>query len=147
MLAHVQASPVTTRSLAEALADLWRRVVSTGEDRTFQLVDELGLTFTQVKTLHNLRTCEQPLSVGELSERLGLSLPATSRTVDGLARKGWLERREDEHDRRMKRVTLTAEGERIAGAIADARMQGLEAFAASLTDEQRARLAAALEDI
>jgi DNA-binding MarR family transcriptional regulator len=147
MLACVQASAVTPRALAEALAALWRRVVSTGEDQTFRIVDDLGLTFTQVKALHNLRISEQPLSVGELSERLGLSLPATSRAVDGLARKGWLERREDEHDRRMKRVTLTAEGADVATRIADARMQGLEAFAASLSDEHRARLAAALEEL
>jgi DNA-binding MarR family transcriptional regulator len=143
----VQASAVTPRELAEALAQLWKRVVERGENAAFALIAELGLSFTQVKTLHALRTSAAPLSVGELAEQLGISPPTTSRTVECLLRKGWLERREDEHDRRMKRVTLTDEGERIAGAIADARMQGLEAFAASLTDEQRARLAAALEEI
>ena len=115
-----------------------------GENAAFALIAELGLSLTQVKTLHLLDACEEALSVGEVSEQLGVSVPAASRTVDGLLRKGWLERREDEHDRRMKRVSLTKDGGEVARGIAEARMAGLEAFAASLTDEQRARLHDAL---
>jgi DNA-binding MarR family transcriptional regulator len=133
--------------LAESLAELWRRMAGGGDNAAFALIAELGLSFTQVKTLHLLRDSTEQLTVGELAEQLGVSMAATSRTVDSLLRRGWLERREDERDRRCKRVSLTAAGHDVAVRIADARMQGLEAFAASLSDEQRARLQAALEQL
>ena len=44
------------------------------------------------------------VSVKELAEELGLSLPGASRAVDALLQRGLVERREDEHDRRMKRA-------------------------------------------
>ena len=118
-----------------------------GDNAAFALIAELGLSLTQVKSLWLLDGCEDALTVGEVSERLGVSVAAASRTLEGLLQRGWLERREDEHDRRMKRVSLTAEGRDVAGRIARARMQGLEAFAASLSDRQRARLQAALEEL
>ena len=39
-----------------------------------------------------------------------MSLPNASRTVDGLLQRGLVERREDEHDRRVKRVGAQREG-------------------------------------
>ena len=87
------------------------------------------------------------MSVKELADRLGMSLPGASRTVDGLLRRGWLERREDPHDRRMKRVGITADGREVVERIETARLAGLEDYAASLTPEQRARLSSALSDL
>jgi DNA-binding MarR family transcriptional regulator len=138
---------VPPRELAIALADFWRRMAGGGENAAFALVAELGLSLTQVKSLWLLDGCAETLSVGDVSERLGISVPAASRTLDGLLRRGWLERREDEHDRRMKRVSLTAEGRDIARRIAEARMEGLEAFVASLPDDQRGRLLEILKEI
>jgi DNA-binding MarR family transcriptional regulator len=138
---------VSPKQLAESLTALWRLVASGGEDASLALIAELGLSLTQVKSLFFLQHCDEEISVGELAERLGISLAATSRTVEGLLQRGWLERREDEHDRRMKRVTLTPAGRKVAGRIADARMAGLQAFAASLSDQQRARLHAAVTDL
>jgi DNA-binding MarR family transcriptional regulator len=118
-----------------------------GEGAMFTLIDELGLKLTQMKSLFLLHGCADALSIGELSERMGISLPAASRTAEALLRRGWIERREDEHDRRMKRLTITPAGREVAQRIADARMQGLEAFARSLSAEQRARLDAALAEL
>jgi DNA-binding MarR family transcriptional regulator len=102
---------------------------------------------TQMKTLGMLDDCVEEVSVKELSERLGLSLPATSRTVDGLLRRGLLTRLEDPDDRRVKRVRLTDQGRAVVHQIVTARLQGLEAFATTLSDEQRAALMAALTDL
>lgn len=135
------------RELARSLAGLWRMVAHGREDASLALITELGLSLTQVKTLFCLEHCEAPPTVGELSERLGISVAAASRTADGLLRRGWLERREDEHDRRAKLLRLTPDGAAVARRIAEARMQGLEAFAASLSPAQRARLQRAVADI
>lgn len=123
---------------------LWHRIVRGHERATFALLDDLGLSVTQVKTLHALDHCVEAVSVGDVSEELGISQAAASRTIEGLLRRGWVERREDPSDRRMKRVSITAAGREVAGRLTDARLQGLEAFAASLSPEQRAGLHTAL---
>ena len=49
---------------------------------------------------------EGPMSVGELAERLGVSLPTASLLVGDLSRHGLVDRREDERDRRRTIVTV-----------------------------------------
>jgi len=123
---------VSSRKLAAELLELWH---------------ELDISITQMKTLHVLAEGGSEVSVKELSDRLGLSLPGASRIVDALMRRGWLERREDPDDRRMKRIGITAEGRKALDRIETARLAGLEDYAASLTPEQRTRLSSALSDL
>jgi DNA-binding MarR family transcriptional regulator len=113
----------------------------------YVLVEELDLTLTQLKALHALDLAAEEASVKELGEALGLSLPAASRTVDGLLRRGYLERREDEHDRRVKRVRLTSAGRNAVERLNGARLAGLEKFAATLSDGERTRLAGAIRSL
>lgn len=105
---------------------------------------ELDLGISHVKALHTLQYCGCELSVKEVSERLSLSLPGASRTVDALLKRGLLERREDPDDRRMRRVGLTDAGRDAIARVESARLEGLEAWAAGLTPEQRTRLLDAL---
>ena len=62
-------------------------------------------------------------------------------------RRGFLERREDDLDRRVKRLTVTAAGRDAIARLDALRLRGLEHYTATLTDDQRARLADALADI
>jgi len=87
------------------------------------------------------------MTVKELSERIGFSLPAASRTADALLRRDLLTREEDADDRRMKRLALTSEGQQTVTRLATARLAGLEDFAATLSPTQRERLFAALREI
>jgi DNA-binding MarR family transcriptional regulator len=52
---------------------------------------------------------EDALSVSELAERIGLSLPTTSQLVGELSRAGLVDRAEDEHDRRRTIVRLSGD--------------------------------------
>ncbi len=104
------------------------------------MLEELDLGITQIKTLDVVSGCDSELSVKELSEHLGLSLPSASRTVEALLQRGWLERREDEHDRRVKRIRVTPGGRDVVARVNGVRLQGLERFAASLEPAQRAEL-------
>ena len=113
----------------------------------YALIDELELSITHMKVLHALDEHQGELSVKRLGEQLGLSLPAASRTADALVRRAFVERREDEHDRRIRRVRITDAGRDVVRRIEDARLVGLEQFASSLSPEQRDRLAAALADL
>jgi len=152
ILAYVQASDTTTphasaAELAEELLALWHHLMR-GQSRTmFALLDELDLSMSHIKALQVLSDCGCELAVKEVSEELGLSLPGASRTVDGLMRRGYLERREDDQDRRMKRIGITDAGREVVRRIVGARLEGLEQFTSSLTPEQRDRLMSALADL
>ena len=137
----------TSHELAEELLALWHHLMK-GQSRTmFALLDELDLSMSHIKALQVLADCGCELSVKEVSEQLGLSLPGASRAVDALLRRGYLERREDEQDRRMKRIGITDAGRDVSRRIVGARLEGLEQFTDSLTPEQRTRLMAALADL
>lgn len=136
--------PVSPAALAEQLLALWHEVMQGSSGALFALLEELDLGITQIKTLDVVCGCESELSVKELSERLGISLPSASRTVEALLQRGWLERREDEVDRRIKRVRATQDGRDVVARVNGVRLESLERFAAALQPDQRARLSAAL---
>jgi DNA-binding MarR family transcriptional regulator len=137
----------TPHELAAELLALWHHLMKGQSKTMFALLDELDLSMSHIKALQVLSDCGCELSVKEVSEELGLSLPGGSRTVDALMRRGYLERREDDADRRMKRIGITEAGRDVARRIVEARLEGLEQFTSSLTDEQRTRLMAALSDL
>jgi DNA-binding MarR family transcriptional regulator len=138
---------VSPERLARELLALLHHVMKGGNEELFALLDELDLSITQIKTLHVLDASTEEVSVKELAERLGMSLPGTSRTVDGLLSRGWLERREDEQDRRMKRVRITDAGRETVRRLDTARLRSLQTYAGTLTPEQRAALLHALADL
>lgn len=138
---------VSSRKLASELLELWHHLMRGSSDRMYALIAELDISITQMKTLHVLADNGSEVSVKVLADRLGLSLPGASRIVDALLRRGWVERREDPDDRRMKRVRITTEGRTVLDRIEAARLAGLEEYAASLTPEQRTRLSSALSDL
>ena len=113
----------------------------------FEAMGVLELTFTQIKLLHQLEGAERELTLKEAAERVPLSLAAASRTVDDLVRRGMIWRHEDSEDRRMKRVGLTAEGRSVMRRINAARLNGLEQFTTTLTEDERRALAGALTQL
>ena len=147
MQASKTATQVSPKQLAGELLELWHHLMRGSSQQTYALIAELDLSITQMKTLHALSDSIREVSVKELSDRLGLSLPGASRTVDALLRRGWVERREDPDDRRMKRIGITDAGREIVDRIETARLAGLEQYATSLTPEQRTRLSEALSDL
>jgi DNA-binding MarR family transcriptional regulator len=110
----------------------------------FEAVGTLELTLTQIKLLHHLEDVSFELTLKEAAEFVHVSLPAASRLVDDLVRRGFVERHEDVEDRRMKRVRLTQDGAAVIRRLNAARLSGLAQFSQSLSDQERERLAGAL---
>ena len=54
----------------------------------FRSLQDAGISFTQLKCLGMLGDAEKPVSLGSLSEDIGLSPAAVSRAVDGLGGRG-----------------------------------------------------------
>jgi DNA-binding MarR family transcriptional regulator len=137
----------TPALLAAELMDLWRVILKGSTRDLYKLLAEADLSMTQLKLLHVLVECETEISVKELAEQLAMSLPNASRTVDHLLQRGLVERRGDEHDRRVKRVRVSDKARVLIDRVDTARLQGLEAWAAGLSPVQRAKLLDALSDL
>ena len=136
---------VSPERLAASLLDLWVHLIQGNGQRLVQVIEELDVSLTQVKLLDAL-TMQAPHdpSMKRLSEIVGCSMPSASRAIDSLQRRGWVERREDGQDRRIKRLRITPAGREANRSISTARLAGLETFAAGLSPEQRVTLHAAI---
>jgi DNA-binding MarR family transcriptional regulator len=67
-----------------------------------------------------------------------------SRALDGLVERGFVERLQSEHDRRAKLVRMLPAGWEALDTIERSRVSLIEEFTATLSDEELARLHAAL---
>jgi MarR family transcriptional regulator, organic hydroperoxide resistance regulator len=133
-----------TRELA---ADLYALVVYLHKNCNsdlFEAVGTLELSLTQIKLLHHLGDASSELTLKEAAETVHVSLPAASRMVDDLVRRGFVVRNEDAEDRRMKRVRLTDAGGAVIRRLNAARLSGFESFAQTLTHTEHEQLARAL---
>jgi DNA-binding MarR family transcriptional regulator len=133
-----------TRDLA---ADLYALVVYLHKNCNsdlFEAVGTLELSLTQIKLLHHLGDASSELTLKEAAETVHVSLPAASRMVDDLVRRGFVLRNEDAEDRRMKRVRLTDAGGAVIRRLNAARLSGFESFARTLTHSEHKQLARAL---
>jgi DNA-binding MarR family transcriptional regulator len=106
---------------------------------------ELG--FTHFKALLILSRAGRPLSVNELSDELRLSLAATGRAVDKLVGLELATRREDSRDRRIKRVSLAAGGEKAVALNIQRRQDSIREVITRLPGEIRSDLIKALTPI
>ena len=125
--------------VAELFGRLMMHLNRASSPEMFRMLDQLGISLTQFKTLHFLRDAEQ-VNVKDVSERMGLSLPAMSRAIDGLVRRGYVERTESTEDRRAKLVRLLPAGHAALDQFERGRLSTLEDFMATLSDEEQAGL-------
>ena len=135
------------RELGYRLGAVMLRCMSADGGAAIRAIDESGLTFIQMKVLMTLSGADaeqEPPTLKPVAADLGLSLPSASRAVDWLVKRGLVVRTEDPDDRRQRRLELSTAGRELADRIMAARLEGLGQFAASLSDEERERLDAAL---
>ena len=102
---------------------MWHHLMRGNASAIYAIVEELDLTITQMKALHALADCGCEVSVKELGDRLAMSLPGASR------------------------IGITESGRAVVKRIDNARLAGIEQYTASLSPEQRSRLAGALADL
>lgn len=77
----------------------------------------LDLTFPQWRVLVVLGDRPDGLAVGEIAQRIAVTLPATGRQLHRLAERGLLTLEPDERDRRVTRVRLTDAGHAARASI------------------------------
>ena len=140
----MQTKGVTAEQLADMMAAFMASAMKGSQTQVFHVVEELDLSMTQFKILHILDGVDRELTPSELAQFVGLSPAATGRAVDALVRAGLVTRRDDDADRRVKRLTLTPTGTTAVDRITQARLEALANTVSVLDAQQRDALAAAL---
>jgi DNA-binding MarR family transcriptional regulator len=142
--------PAAPRRSEDLAVDLYAVVMFMHRTCNADLLEALGeleLTLTQIKFLAYLEDTEDEVTLKRAAELAHVSLPGASRMVDDLVRRGFVERREDPEDRRMKRVRVTESARAVIRRINAARLSGLEEFTRSLSDSERRALSTALDEL
>jgi DNA-binding MarR family transcriptional regulator len=120
----------------DSLADLLERIVLAGVGLTTRALAEAApgveLTFPQWRVLLVLGEGKDGATVSEVASRIGVTVPATSRQLRRLARRGLVDVGPDEHDRRAARARLTSAGEETREAILAYRSRRIGEQAAQL---------------
>jgi MarR family transcriptional regulator, organic hydroperoxide resistance regulator len=100
---------------AEAWQLLWQ-VMQANKPRFMALAQEMGLAPMQ---LHALRLIQpgEGMPMSSLAGMLFCDNSNVTGIVDRLSARGLIERRPAEHDRRVKLLVLTPEGERVRTAV------------------------------
>jgi DNA-binding MarR family transcriptional regulator len=146
----VQATTIDQSKTTDLAQDLYALVVFLHKNCNsdlFEAVGALELTLTQIKLLHHLEDAAREMTLKDAADSVLISLPAASRTVDDLVRRGFVERHEDAEDRRMKRISLAEPGRAVIRRLNAARLSGLEQFTETLTAAERGQLAGALSKL
>ncbi len=99
----------------------------------------------QVRILHILS--HQDFTMGELAERMHVTAPTVSRTVDNLVARGLVDRHPDANDRRRIWLRLTSEGYSLAGQLELRFRLAMERFLQPLTSDQLALVLAACDTL
>jgi DNA-binding MarR family transcriptional regulator len=122
---------------AEEAWELFWRLMVANKPRIFRLSQELDLSPMQ---LHALRMLEPggELPMRALADVLACDPSNVTGIVDRLELRGLIERREAAHDRRVKMLSLTPEGERFREAALARMLQAPPEIAALSREDQRA---------
>jgi len=136
-----------SKELARTVAGFFLYVANASNRDLLPQISQYDISLTQLKALSQLHGRSEELSVKELAEGLGLSVAATSRAIDGLCKRGLVDRAEDAADRRIRRVRLTAKGRSTVERMQAIKTAALERLLTQLSTSERQRLAAALEPI
>ncbi|SLM09752.1 putative Transcriptional regulator, MarR family protein [uncultured spirochete] len=96
---------------------------------------EIGLSMPQIAVLFRLNG-DKRCAVTELGDELGVSGAAASQMVDKLVQLGLVDRLEDPHDRRVRRLLLTQKGKTIIERSIEARQEWIGHFCSSLSEEK-----------
>lgn len=93
--------------------EAYSRAMLVMEPLRLKLWEERQLTVSQLRLTYLIRDRDNP-SLGELADELGITGATMSGLIDRLTKRGLVERLPDVTDRRVVRVRLTDEGNRLS---------------------------------
>jgi DNA-binding MarR family transcriptional regulator len=148
MISPVQPSAApTVDSVTEEVVGVLSHLKKSGEAHILGVAAGLELSFSQLRAMFVLADCQEELAVHELAARLGSSMATAGRAVQALTRAGMVTRREDDQDRRVKRVRLAEQGRLLVAGFVQAHRDAVRECVGSLSDRERELLSQALAPI
>src|SRR4051794_41508260 len=133
--------------LVRSVGGFAKFILHAGGRDFYRAVGELDLSISQIGILQLLTGPVESASLKTIADEVGLSMPAVSRSVDGMVQRGLVTRTEDEKDRRHKAIRATDEAREEAGRLIELRVAGITDFVETLSAEERRNLADALAPI
>ena len=101
---------------AEVLGNLTFNLLARCQEKEAHLAEQHSLLEAELKCLRLIGP-EESLNNQDIAERMNLSASRLTRIIDGLVRKGYLNREIDKEDRRNMKISLTSIGENLANKI------------------------------
>lgn len=101
---------------------------------------ETGASLAQTKLLMCVDR-EGPIRATDIAELFGLAPRTVTEALDRLEKAGQVRREGDPADRRVKRISITEEGQRAIRATEPLRLQLVDRIFGALSPEQRNQLA------
>jgi DNA-binding MarR family transcriptional regulator len=139
----VQVDCETREILARSLSQFRRALLRDGMLATIRTLGDSDISLTQLAALLLLQELDEP-TIKQMSEALGRSLSATGRLLDQLVRRGLVSRREDDRDRRVKRVALAEQGRAFIATMERNRAGAQLAVMQHLTPREQAEVMRAM---
>jgi DNA-binding MarR family transcriptional regulator len=133
--------------LVRDLGGFAKFILHAGGRDFYAAVGELDLSISQIRILHLLTREMENASLGTLADAIGLSLPAVSRSIDGLVHRNLVTREENAADRRLKSVRATDDAIQLVDHLMELRLASIAEFVSTLSDQERADLSKALSPI
>ena len=103
-----------------------------------------NLSIPQFRSLRFIQ-CNPDASLSDLANHLGLTLPSVSKLVDGLVKKGLVNRQESSTDRRRLTLLLTHSGESIINSARANAQVNIAKILSNLSTEELSTIHGALE--
>jgi DNA-binding MarR family transcriptional regulator len=129
------APDVRDRTAAEEAWALLSRLFWEIRPRVLRVAGEYGLTPPQLFALRQLDP-EEPVPMRALAQALHCDSSNVTGLVDGLASQGLVERREAEHDRRVRMLVVTEAGVAVRARLQEAVAEVPDQIAALSAEDQ-----------
>jgi len=121
--------------LIEAIFASMQQMHRTGASKFHSLIGQHDISLSQMELLMIVKH-HGPISAKHIAARMHLTPGAVTQLVESLATKGFLDRQEDEHDRRIIHISLSEGGKQKLRSLQEKRMRLLKKVMSSLeTDE------------
>lgn len=137
-------SPTSVEDCTSTLVTFLEQVAARASCTAVDRVTATDMTLSQLRMLMVLSRSDHDLSVNELADAVDLSLAAAGRGVDRLVAIDLVVRREDETDRRVKRLSLSNQGHELIRNQFRTRADDLACVVAQIPGDVRGELQSAL---
>ncbi|KUO96696.1 MarR family winged helix-turn-helix transcriptional regulator [Ferroacidibacillus organovorans] len=123
---------------------LLRAIAGTVRKKGRSILINFDITIPQFDALVYAFECGN-VTIGDLSAKLGLAYSTTTDLVDRLALRGYVMRVRDDEDKRVVRVRVQDEGERLIDEVLRARRAYLSGVLEKLSDTEQLHLKSVLQ--